>query len=158
MGEYMGHIRIFKMKFGLVLFMLFAAAASASKVIHLTDCTGTFTVPGIKKSLSVSASKCLKLEPIHFKPVPIPAPCGKFVVPAGFKKVTKQEFLDAIAQCDGWHVDGVPAQSDEMQSQLWSHAQPSANGGGKGHDLRGYDERAEITCVVKVWGCGARTR
>merc|ERR1712096_205198 len=71
MGEYMGHIRIFKMKFGLVLFMLFAAAASASKVIHLTDCTGTFTVPGIKKSLSVSASKCLKLEPIHFKPIPV---------------------------------------------------------------------------------------
>merc|ERR1712202_23028 len=54
-----GHIRIFEMKFGLVLFMLFAAASAlrlpARKIISFDDCPGTINVAPVKKSLSFNA-------------------------------------------------------------------------------------------------------
>merc|ERR1712096_23098 len=53
----MGHIRIFKMKFGLVLFMLFAAAASASKVIHLTDCQEPSPCQGLRSHFQFPPQK-----------------------------------------------------------------------------------------------------
>merc|ERR1712096_457798 len=78
-----GHIRIFKMKFGIVLFMLFAAASAlrlpARKIISFDDCPGTINVAPVKKSLSFNAEKCLD---------PVPAP--------KMEKVTKEQFLAAI--------------------------------------------------------------
>merc|ERR1712202_11762 len=63
-----GHIRIFKMKFGIVLLMLFAAASAlrlpARKIISFDDCPGTINVAPVKKSLSFNAKKC---------PDPVPA-------------------------------------------------------------------------------------
>merc|ERR1712096_379988 len=50
-----------KMKFGIVLFMLFAAASAlpARKIITFDDCPGTINVAPVKKSLSFNAKKML---------------------------------------------------------------------------------------------------
>merc|ERR1712183_957188 len=89
--------KIFEMKFGLVLFMLFAAA-SASKVYRITECKGQiFETQGQKKSDSDSDSKCFKVEPKPFTPVKCAAPV----------LMTKQDFLDAIAQCKKFRMSNL---------------------------------------------------
>merc|ERR1739842_170030 len=91
------------------IFMLFAASCSASPVIRITECKGTFETTVKHAPDSYKDSKCMKVDPVHYTPTctgfklpegfkPLPAdfklPEGAKLIPA--KQLTKEEFMQML--------------------------------------------------------------